>query len=104
MITPKQLKAIDITYFTILASGSFTVTLQSRNTGHCWHILFQEYPHFKSCLIYHTHHKGSPYHRHGHSPSLPRMYPSDKAPRCLLAQQAEKYPETDSNKQQEVSA
>lgn len=28
MITPKQLKAIDITYFTILASGSFTVTLQ----------------------------------------------------------------------------
>ena len=51
MITPKQLKAIDITYFTILASGSFTVTLQSRNTGHCWHILFQEYPHFKSCLI-----------------------------------------------------
>ena len=40
MITPKQLKAIDITYFTILASGSFTVTLQSRNTGHCWHILF----------------------------------------------------------------
>ena len=71
MITPKQLKAIDITYFTILASGSFTVTLQSRNTGHCWHILFQEYPHFKSCLIYHTHHKGSPYHRHGHSPSLP---------------------------------
>lgn len=51
MITPKQLKAIDITYFTILASGSFTVTLQSRNTGHCWHILFQEYPHFKSCLL-----------------------------------------------------
>ena len=56
--------------FFYLASGISTITLQSRNTGHCWHILLQEYAGFQSCRIYHTHHRGTPYHEHGHGATL----------------------------------
>ena len=45
MFTAKELNTIDTGYFSIIASGGCTVTLQSKNTGHCWHILLQEYPH-----------------------------------------------------------
>ena len=65
MFTAKELKNIDTRYFSVIASGGCTLTLQSKNTGHCWHILLQEYPHFRSCLIYHTHRRGTPYHEHG---------------------------------------
>ena len=54
MFTAKELNTIDTGYFSIIASGGCTVTLQSKNTGHCWHILLQEYPHFRSYMIYHT--------------------------------------------------
>lgn len=37
----------------------------------CWHILLEEYPRFRSCRIYHTHHRGTPYHEHGHGATLP---------------------------------
>ena len=70
MFTAKELKNIDTRYFSVIASGECTLTLQSKNTGHCWHILLQEYPHFRSCLIYHTHHRGTPYHEHGHGATL----------------------------------
>ena len=51
MFTAKELKNIDAGYFSVIASGGCTLTIQSKNTGHCWHILLQEYPHFRSCLI-----------------------------------------------------
>ncbi|WP_044918508.1 hypothetical protein [Enterocloster clostridioformis] len=70
MFTPKELKAIDPVYFSIIASNGSAVTLQSNNTGHCWHILLEEYPHFRSCRIYHTHRRGTPYHEHGHGATL----------------------------------
>ena len=70
MFAAKELKNIDAGYFSVIASGGCTLTIQSKNTGHCWHILLQEYPHFRSCLIYHTHHRGTPYHEHGHGATL----------------------------------
>ena len=70
MFTAKELNTIDTGYFSIIASGGCTVTLQSKNTGHCWHILLQEYPHFRSYMIYHTHHRGTLYHEHGHGATL----------------------------------
>lgn len=66
MFTKKDLKAVDRKYFNVFGAGCFTVTLQSRNTGHCWHIVLEEYRHFTSCLIYHTHERGTPFHLHGH--------------------------------------
>lgn len=71
MFTPKELNAIDPVYFSIIALHGSAVTLQSNNTGHCWHILLEEYPCFRSCRIYHTHHRGTPYHEHGHGSTLP---------------------------------
>ena len=65
MFTPKELNAIDPVYFSIIALHGSAVTLQSNNTGHCWHILLEEYPRFRSCRIYHTHHRGTPYHNTG---------------------------------------
>ena len=38
MFTPKELNAIDPVYFSIIALHGSAVTLQSNNTGHCWHI------------------------------------------------------------------
>lgn len=70
MFTAKELKNIDAGYFSVIASGGCTLTIQSKNTRHCWHILLQEYPHFRSCLIYHTHRRGTPYHEHGHEATL----------------------------------
>ena len=53
MFTQKELNAIDPIYFSIIALHGSAVTLQSNNTGHCWHILLEEYPRFRSCRIYH---------------------------------------------------
>ena len=71
MFSTDELNEIDGSYFNVIGKGAFTVTLQSRNTKHCWHILLQEYGRIKSCLIYHTHNAGTPYHLHGHAGSLP---------------------------------
>ena len=70
MFTVNELSQIDDGYFKVINSDAFTVTLQSKNTGHCWHILLQEYGRIKSCVIYHTHRAGSAYHLHGHAGSL----------------------------------
>ena len=42
MFTAKELKNIDAGYFSVIASGGCTLTIQSKNTRHCWHILLQE--------------------------------------------------------------
>lgn len=70
MFTQEELDQIDASYFKIIKAGNHTVTLQSKNTKHCWHILHQEYPHFKSCKIYHTHKENTAYHEHGSAPTL----------------------------------
>ena len=38
MFTQKELNAIDPIYFSIIALHGSAVTLQSNNTGHCWHM------------------------------------------------------------------
>ncbi len=55
MFTCNELKNINHTYFNILHGGCYSVTLQSKNTKHYWHILHQQYPAFTSCKIYHKH-------------------------------------------------
>lgn len=70
MFQTKELERIDSDYFVIFQKSAYCVTLQSKNTGHCWHILHLEYPTFKSCTIYHNHKMGADYHLHGHAPTL----------------------------------
>lgn len=70
MFSTDELNTIDDSYFNVLGKGAFTVTIQSKNTEHYWHILLQEYGKIKTCTIYHTHHAGTSYHLHGHAGSL----------------------------------
>ncbi len=70
MFQTEELEMLDSDYFVILQKSAYCVTLQSKNTGHCWHILHLEYPTFKSCTMYHNHKLGAEYHTHGHAPTL----------------------------------
>ena len=70
MFSTNEIDQIDDDYFIVINKNAFTVTLQSKNTEHCWHILLREYGRAKSCIIYHTHHAGTAYHLHGHACSL----------------------------------
>ena len=70
MFTWKDLKHIDRGYFRVISAGCFGVTLQSRNTLHCWYISSEELGSHRSCKIYHTHHEGTAMHEHGHGRTI----------------------------------
>lgn len=57
-------------YFTVLDSSLFRLTVRSKNTGHEWHILEQEYNNKKFYSFSHRHSANTPFHKHGHAPSL----------------------------------
>lgn len=70
MFTTKDFSVIPRDYFTILNQGAFSVTLQSKCTKHCWHLLIQEYGRQKNIHIMHTHKLGTSYHDHSDAVSL----------------------------------
>lgn len=70
MFADKDILKIDTEYFRIIQIRPFAVTLQSKNTKHCWHILDQTYFGRSTCLIYHTHKINTSYHLHGHASCL----------------------------------
>lgn len=70
MFTTKELKTIDRTYFNIIHTGCYCVTIQSKNTKHYWHILHQQYPAFASCKIHHKHNQADAFHEQGNAPTL----------------------------------
>lgn len=55
MITQKDINSIDRSYFEVLGSNSYCITLRSKNTGHEWHLLYYEYIRRSSFRIYHRH-------------------------------------------------
>ena len=70
MFTQKDLNRIGRRYSIVKGAGCCGVTLQSKNTRHCWHITSEEYGSTSTCTIYHTHHEGTPMHRHGHGRNI----------------------------------
>lgn len=70
MFTQKEVNSIDLEYFCIIQLGGYAVTIKSKNTRHCWHIVSQSYKTHSSCQVYHTHQENTPYHRHGNAGSL----------------------------------
>lgn len=70
MFTQKDLKGIDRSYFIVKFAGCYGVTLQSKNTRHCWYIANEDLETYESCKIYHTHHEGTAMHEHGHGRTL----------------------------------
>lgn len=70
MFTTKELQSIDRSYFNVIQANYISVTLQSKNTKHFWHILHEEYPNFKTCQISHKHNYSDSYHKHRNQPTL----------------------------------
>ena len=70
MFTMKELRQIDSTYFNIINAGCYSVTLQSKNTRHYWHILYQKYKTLASCSIQHKHQRSSAFHEQCSAPTL----------------------------------
>ena len=70
MFSSKELSIIDSQYFQVIQKSALCVTIVSKNTGHFWHIIHQEYPSFKSCEIWHKHKAEDQYHLHGHKGTL----------------------------------
>lgn len=79
MFTAKELEYIDCTYFNISNAGCFSVTLQSKNTKHYWHIIHLQYPTFASCKIQHRHGQSAPFHDQGSAPTLRQAIEDIKA-------------------------
>lgn len=69
MFSSKELN-IDPYYFEIISRSAFCVTIQSRNTGHYWHIENADGLNYRSCKIYHRHKSQGEYHLHGHAGTL----------------------------------
>lgn len=70
MFTRNDIQKIDRAYFTVKFAGCYGVTIQSKNTKHCWYITSEDYGSTSTCTIYHTHHEGTPMHRHGHGRNI----------------------------------
>ncbi len=64
MITEKEKKMFDAGYFNILLINRFAVSVQSKNTGHFWHIIEEEYSTFRHFKLYHKHNRSDEFHRH----------------------------------------
>lgn len=71
MITQKDINSIDRSYFEVLGSNPYCITLRSKNTSHEWHLLYYEYLHRSLFRIYHRHSRNYPFHAHGHAANLP---------------------------------
>ena len=70
MFTLEQINKIDKSYFRIIGSNQFSITLQSKVTGHEWHILASDFRSASSCIVEHRHHHSDSFHFHGRYPSL----------------------------------
>ncbi len=62
MITSKDLRSIDRVYFDVIEVTPFYLVLRSKNTGHFWHLLEQDYRCFRSFKVFHKHHETDNYH------------------------------------------
>ena len=70
MFTSSDFSRIDRKYFQVLSFNGFSVTLQSKNTGHFWHITFTQYGSQHSYEVSHKHRYEDAYHKHNHARSF----------------------------------
>lgn len=70
MFQVSEFQKLGASYFNIILTGDYDVTIQSKNTGHYWYLHNTEYPAEESSIIFHKHKASHPYHRHGKSENL----------------------------------
>ena len=54
MITQQEINSIDRNYFTVITAGCYGVTLQSKNTKHCWYVACEDLGYMQTFRIDHT--------------------------------------------------
>lgn len=64
MITNKEIQSIDRDYFDVIQATPFIISLRSRNTGHYWTAVVEEYATFRHFKVYHKHNAKDQFHRH----------------------------------------
>lgn len=70
MFHERDMGVLDKSYFNIVLTGEYDVTVQSKNTGHFWYIHNLEFPEEDACIIFHKHRASHPYHWHGKARNL----------------------------------
>ena len=70
MICAKDIAVIDKNYFRILSVRGFYITLQSKNTGHYWHLLERMERNRRTFVISHRHGGTGSYHLQRTRPSV----------------------------------
>ena len=70
MIDNNDIASIDTGYFDIKEKRTYSLVLQSRNTGHYWYLLEQAYNGNQTFLIYHKHNIEDAYHPQKSRPSI----------------------------------
>ncbi len=62
MIETEDINAIDQGYFELINISEYYITIQSRNTGHFWHLLERVANDHRTFVISHRHGGSGPYH------------------------------------------
>ena len=70
MVEWTDLQAIDQDYFDIIGVKEYSLVLHSRNTGHDWYLLEQEYNGCRTFLIHPRHHPTDPFHPQKNKPTI----------------------------------
>ena len=70
MVKQTEIESIDREYFDIIEARDYVLVLRSRNTGHFWCLLEQEYNGHRFFQISHRHHAENPYHIQKSRPTI----------------------------------
>ena len=70
MVTIEDRAIIDQTYFEIIGTNDFCITLRSRNTGHEWHLLERIANGNRIFVISHRHGPSEPFHLQRSRPTV----------------------------------
>lgn len=70
MIDRNDLAVLDTDYFEIKEIKEYSLVLQSKNTGHYWYLLEQDYNGNRSFLIHHRHSTTKAYHTQKNRPCI----------------------------------
>lgn len=64
MFTQADINKIDSSYFKVITTSPFAITLESAaTTGHQWHLILKSEDRCKPCEVYHRHKATDPWHR-----------------------------------------
>lgn len=70
MIDSTDMESIDKEHFKIVEKKEYTIVLRSKNTGHYWCLLEQEYNNHRTFRISHRHKESAPYHFQRNKPTV----------------------------------